>query len=609
LEAALVTAPPASFLATRRGRLTLLLLGGRAGDLLGRRRLLVAGTVVFAACSLAGGLAVSAGMLVGARLGQGAGAALMAPADLSILTTTFSSGDDRRRALGTWGPVSGLAAAAGVFLGGVLSQRPGWRWVLFVNLPVCALILIGAARLLPAEPHPVWPAGLDVPGAVLSTGGMLLLVYALVQAPDQGWGSARTIGNLPPRPSSWPVSRSPSRAAADATQMIAFAAFVSVLFSSPSTCRTSWATPDPGRRGLPPIHRRHRGRRWDLLAVPRPGPRHLLRQPAARPGDHGSRAGRRPGRRAHQGLPARPARLRRLPAGRRSHHTAGRQYAAASPRPALTVPFPPPAMFPPRNWPTNAHPATDRRTRAMNITVFGASGGIGSHVVALAAQRGHNVRAVYRATPPAPPPSQAHVLIAADILDPAFAAEAVQGTDVVVATAGPNFATHHNPRTAMTSPPDLHQRLARALVTAIRDSAPRARLICVSTASMGPADNVMGPGPRLLFRFFRTVAVPNLGRVGKDLHAMEDELAASGLDWYALRPVKLTDGPLTGSVRASDRFTMKPVSRADVAWHILALAEDPEPGPLRTPVITASSRHPRSTTGTGSTTRPAGTRG
>jgi MFS family permease len=112
----------------------LLLLGGRAGDLLGRRPLLVAGTALFAACSLAGGLAVDAGMLVGARLGQGAGAAMMTPAGLSILTTSFSSGDDRNRALGVWGAISGLAAAAGVFLGGVLSQGPGWRWVLFDNL-------------------------------------------------------------------------------------------------------------------------------------------------------------------------------------------------------------------------------------------------------------------------------------------------------------------------------------------------------------------------------------------------------------------------------------------------------------------------------------------
>jgi hypothetical protein len=138
----------------------------------------------------------------------------------------------------------------------------------------------------------------------------------------------------------------------------------------------------------------------------------------------------------------------------------------------------------------------------------------------------------------------------------------------------------------MTSPPDLHQRLARTLIAAMKDSAAPARLITVSSASMGPADDVMGAGPRLLFRFFRTVLVPNLGRVGQDLHAMETELAASGLDWYALRPVKLTDGPLTGHVRAGDRVTVKAISRADVAWQILALAEDPAPHSQRTPVVT-----------------------
>jgi EmrB/QacA subfamily drug resistance transporter len=225
----------------------LLLLGGRAGDLLGRRRLLVAATALFAACSLAGGLAVSAGMLVGARLGQGAGAAMMAPAGLSILTTMFSQGTDRSRALGAWGAVSGLAAAAGVFLGGVLSQGPGWRWVLFVNLPVCALILAGAFRLVPAGRPAARPSGFDIPGAVLATGGMLLLVYALVRAPDQGWGSARTIGELATavvvlaaftavelrrRGPLFPFSifRIKGLAAADATQMIAFAAFVSVFY-------------------------------------------------------------------------------------------------------------------------------------------------------------------------------------------------------------------------------------------------------------------------------------------------------------------------------------------------------------------------------------------
>jgi EmrB/QacA subfamily drug resistance transporter len=291
-----VTSPPVSFLATRRGRLTLLLLcavqfldvadssimnvalpsirrdlgfsvqglqwvlsgylvtyggllllGGRVGDLFGRRRLLVLGTSLFAVSSLAGGLAANAAMLVGARLAQGTGAALMAPAGLSILTTAFSQGDDRNRALGVWGAISGLAAAAGVFLGGVLSQGPGWRWVLFVNLPVCALILAGAARLLPAGRPGPRGAGFDIPGAVLATGGMLLLVYALVRAPEQGWANLRTIGELATagvvlaafaatelrrRDPLFPFSifRTRGLAAADATQMIAFAAFVSVFF-------------------------------------------------------------------------------------------------------------------------------------------------------------------------------------------------------------------------------------------------------------------------------------------------------------------------------------------------------------------------------------------
>jgi EmrB/QacA subfamily drug resistance transporter len=225
----------------------LLLLGGRAADLLGRRRLLAAGTTLFAAGSLSGGLAASAGMLIGARLAQGAGAALMTPAGLSILTTMFSQGTDRNQALGAWGAVSGLAAAAGVLLGGVLSQGPGWRWVLFVNLPLCALILAGASRLLLGERRQARLANFDVPGAILGTAGMLLLVYALVRAPQQGWASARTIGELATaaivlaafavtelrrRNPLFPFSifRIRGLAAADATQMIAFAGFVSLFF-------------------------------------------------------------------------------------------------------------------------------------------------------------------------------------------------------------------------------------------------------------------------------------------------------------------------------------------------------------------------------------------
>jgi uncharacterized protein YbjT (DUF2867 family) len=225
----------------------------------------------------------------------------------------------------------------------------------------------------------------------------------------------------------------------------------------------------------------------------------------------------------------------------------------------------------------------------MNITVFGASGGIGAHVVDLAAQRGHQIRAVYRAVPHVPPAGQAEILVSADIFDPGFATQAILGADVVVTALGPDFAKRHNPRTAMISPPDLHQRLARTLIAVMNDPGAPARLISVSTGSMGPGDAAMGAGPRLLFRFFRTVVTPNLGRVGRDLQAMENELAATELDWYALRPIKLTDGPLTGHVHSGDRFTMKTISRADVAWYILNLAEDPDPGQQRTPIITSGT--------------------
>jgi EmrB/QacA subfamily drug resistance transporter len=173
-----------------------LLLGGRLADLLGRRRVLAAGLVGFAACSLAAGLAQSEGMLIAARLLQGVGAAMMAPAALSILTTTFREGADRNTALGAWGAISGLAAAAGVFLGGVLSEGPGWRWVFFVNIPVCLLALGASFALLTGERKRAPLADFDTPGALLGTGGMLLLVYALIQAPDVGWGKARTIAML-----------------------------------------------------------------------------------------------------------------------------------------------------------------------------------------------------------------------------------------------------------------------------------------------------------------------------------------------------------------------------------------------------------------------------
>src|SRR5215469_8666659 len=130
-----------------------LMLGGRLADLLGRRRILVAGTILFGLASLTGGLAPNAGTLVGARLVQGLGAALMSPAALSILTTTFSNGTDRVKALGAWGAMAGISSAAGVFLGGLLSAGPGWRWVFFVNLPVCAIIIPAVFRLIGGEHH------------------------------------------------------------------------------------------------------------------------------------------------------------------------------------------------------------------------------------------------------------------------------------------------------------------------------------------------------------------------------------------------------------------------------------------------------------------------
>lgn len=221
----------------------------------------------------------------------------------------------------------------------------------------------------------------------------------------------------------------------------------------------------------------------------------------------------------------------------------------------------------------------------MNITVFGASGGIGQHFIELATARGHAIRAVYRTGSLIAPGGQVEVLVSTDIFTSDFVTQAIRGADVVVTALGPNFAKRHNALTKMISPPDLHQRLARALVRAMQDAGSPTRVISVSTGSMGPGDTVMGLGPRLLLGFFRTVIARNLRLVGKDLGAMEQELAGSRLDWYAVRPVKLTDGPLTGHVQASDRFALKPISRADVAWYLLTLAEDPTPRKLRTPIL------------------------
>jgi EmrB/QacA subfamily drug resistance transporter len=171
----------------------LLLLGGRLADLLGRRRMFITGVTVFSLASLAGGLAPAVAWLLAARALQGVGAAIVAPAILSILTTTFPEGPARNRALGAWGAVAGLGGAAGVLLGGVLTSGLGWRWVLFVNVPIGAAAVITAPRVLaddrPAGTHET----LDLPGAITSTIGLSLLVYASVQAASIGWGATQTV--------------------------------------------------------------------------------------------------------------------------------------------------------------------------------------------------------------------------------------------------------------------------------------------------------------------------------------------------------------------------------------------------------------------------------
>jgi EmrB/QacA subfamily drug resistance transporter len=169
-----------------------LLLGGKLADRLGRRRIFVAGATLFAVASLLGGLAGSLGLLIGARLLQGLGGALMAPSALSMLTVVFAEGRERNRALGVWAAISAGGAAIGLILGGVLTEYASWRWVLFINVPVAALAVLGALRILP-ESRDARARGFDVPGAVLATGGLIALVYALVKGNDYGWTSARTL--------------------------------------------------------------------------------------------------------------------------------------------------------------------------------------------------------------------------------------------------------------------------------------------------------------------------------------------------------------------------------------------------------------------------------
>jgi EmrB/QacA subfamily drug resistance transporter len=171
-----------------------LLLGGRLADLLGRRTIFMAGLIVFALASLAGGLATTDMQLIIARAVQGLGAALLSPAALSILTTTFAEGAERNTALGVWGGVAGSGGAAGVLLGGVLTDALSWEWVLFVNVPIGIIVAALAPTLVANSRADAAHRSFDIPGAVSVTAGLSLLVYALVDAESAGWGSTQTIG-------------------------------------------------------------------------------------------------------------------------------------------------------------------------------------------------------------------------------------------------------------------------------------------------------------------------------------------------------------------------------------------------------------------------------
>jgi EmrB/QacA subfamily drug resistance transporter len=173
-----------------------LLLGGRLADLLGRRRVFISGLLLVAAASLAAGFAANEGQLIAARAAQGLGAAIISPAALSIVTNTFSDGADRNKALGAWGAVAGAGGAAGVLFGGILTDGPGWEWVLWINVPVALIVAALAPRLILESRSESATRHFDTAGAVSVTAGLSVLVYALVDANDAGWGSTQTLGLL-----------------------------------------------------------------------------------------------------------------------------------------------------------------------------------------------------------------------------------------------------------------------------------------------------------------------------------------------------------------------------------------------------------------------------
>ncbi|MGH6655385.1 MAG: MFS transporter [Actinocrinis sp.] len=206
----------------------LLLLGGRSGDLYGKRRMFTAGIAVFAVASLLGGLATDQAWLIATRGLQGVGAAIAAPTGLALIATTFPEGAPRNRALGAYAAMSGVGGAAGLLLGGVLTDLVSWRWVFFVNVPIAALVLALAPRVLTESDSA--RGRLDVPGALTATAGMLALVYGLSNTATHGWTSPSTLGPL-------------------AAAAVLLTAFVLVETRSPAPMIPLWILADRTRAG------------------------------------------------------------------------------------------------------------------------------------------------------------------------------------------------------------------------------------------------------------------------------------------------------------------------------------------------------------------------
>jgi len=174
----------------------LLLFGGRAVDRLGQRRMFVLALVIYAVSSLVGGLATHPGVLVGARAAQGLGGALLTPATLTLIYTGFKEGPERNKAMGVWGAMGGAGLAAGALLGGVITNSLGWEWVFFVNVPLALGAAFAALRVLPADPPRQGRKSFDVPGALIATAGVTLIVLGLASGPEAGWRSARGAGSI-----------------------------------------------------------------------------------------------------------------------------------------------------------------------------------------------------------------------------------------------------------------------------------------------------------------------------------------------------------------------------------------------------------------------------